>query len=303
MRLKTVKVCFFRTFMLVRFAGTGKIMEMQTPYFLSETELNHLKDWFSHYARSFYGPDPVIQQAMELKEKHSLRVCDEILRIGRQLGMSQNALRIAGAMALFHDLGRFEQFTRYRTFVDNKSGNHAQLSVKVLQQQNTLAALNEETRDLILTAISFHNRLNIPDDVNPVCMYFSRLLRDADKLDIFHVVTSYYDAGPGEKSSAIELDLPVSPVISDDILASLRDGRMISMQQLQSSNDFKLLQMAWIYDINFQPAFRIIQERDYLKKIRNALPASDKIDQIYDHIVSYLKKRSDCSEPPPIIPV
>lgn len=79
-----VKVCFFCAFMLVRFAGIGKIMVIQTPYFLSETELNHLKNWFAHHVRSFYGPDPVIQQAMELKEKHSLRVCGEILGIGWQ---------------------------------------------------------------------------------------------------------------------------------------------------------------------------------------------------------------------------
>lgn len=134
-------------------------------------------------------------------------------------------------------------------------------------------------------------------------MYFSRLLRDADKLDIFNVVTSYYGAGPGEKSNAIELDLPDSPVISDDILASLQNGKMIRMQQLKSLNDFKLLQMAWIYDINFQPAFQVIQERSYLKKIRDALPASARIDQIYDHLLSYLQQRSNYSDPYQVIPV
>ena len=289
--------------MFVRVAGKGKIMTIQTPYCLTETDLNHLKKWFSHYVRSFYCSDPVTQQAIELKEKHSLRVCREILNLGRQLGMSQNGLRIAEAMALFHDIGRFDQFTRYRTFVDKKSENHAQLGVDVLRRENTLAVLNEETRNVILKAISFHNRLSIPDGETPICMHFSKLLRDADKLDIFNLISNYYCAGPGEKSNAIELDLPDTPGISDDILASLLNGKMISMQQMQSLNDFKLLQMAWIYDINFQPAFLIIQERDYLKKIRDALPESDRIDHIYDHLLSYLKQRSDSSDPPQMIPV
>ncbi|PKN88064.1 MAG: HD family phosphohydrolase [Deltaproteobacteria bacterium HGW-Deltaproteobacteria-1] len=289
--------------MLVRIAGKGKIMAIQTPYCLTETDLNHLKKWFSHYVRSFYCADPVTQQAIVLKEEHSLRVCSEILNVGRQLGMSQNGLRIAEAMALFHDIGRFDQFTRYRTFVDRKSENHAQLGVEVLRRENTLAALNEETRNVIIKAISFHNRLSIPDGETQICMHFSRLLRDADKLDIFNLVSTYYCAGPGEKSNAIELDLPDTPGMSDEILTSLLNGKMISMQQMRSLNDFKLLQMAWIYDINFQPAFQIIQERDYLKKIRDALPESDRIDQIYDHLLSYLKQRSDCSDSPQIIPV
>ncbi|PKN96532.1 MAG: HD family phosphohydrolase [Chloroflexi bacterium HGW-Chloroflexi-5] len=289
--------------MFVRVAGKGKIMTIQTSYCLTETDLNHLKKWFSHYVRSFYCADPVTQQAIELKEKHSLRVCREILNLGRQLGMSQNGLRIAEAMALFHDIGRFDQFTRYRTFVDRKSENHAQLGVDVLRRENTLAVLNEETRNVILKAISFHNRLSIPDGETPICMHFSKLLRDADKLDIFNLVSNYYCAGPGEKSNAIELDLPDTPGISDEILTSLLNGKMISMQQMQSLNDFKLLQMAWIYDINFQPAFLIIQERDYLKKIRDALPESDRIDHIYDHLLSYLKQRSDSSDPPQMIPV
>lgn len=302
-RLTPVEICFSCSVMLIRFAGKGKVVETQTPYCLTETDLNHLKKWFAHYVRSFYCADPVTQQAIVLKEKHSLRVCSEILIIGRQLGMSQNGLRIAEAMALFHDIGRFDQFTRYRTFVDRKSENHAKLGVDVLRRENTLAALNEETRSLILQAISFHNRLSIPNGETPICMHFSRLLRDADKLDIFNLVSDYYCAGPGEKSNAIELDLPDTPGISDEILASLLNGKMISMQQMQSLNDFKLLQMAWIYDINFQPAFRVIQERDYLKKIRYALPESDRIDHIYNHLLSYLKQRSAYSEPPQMIPV
>ena len=289
--------------MLIRFPGEGKNVETQTLYCLRETDLNHLKKWFSHYVRSFYCADPVTQQAIELKEKHSLSVCSEILNVGRQLRMSQNSLRIAEAMALFHDIGRFDQFTRYRTFADRKSENHAQLGVEVLRREYTLAALNEETRNLILKAISFHNRLSIPDGETHICMHFSRLLRDADKLDIFNLVSSYYCADPGERSNAIELDLPDTPGMSDEILTSLLNGKMISMQQIQSCNDFKLFQMGWIYDINFQPAFQIIQERDYLKKIREALPQSDRIDHIYNHLLSYLKQRSASSSPPQMIPV
>jgi len=157
-------------------------MTSQNQYQVTESHLENLKQWFADYVKSFYSTDPVVQQTIQLKEKHSLRVCNEILNIGKKLILSGNDLRIAETMALFHDIGRFEQFTLYKTFVDKKSENHGELGVKVLQRKKTLADLNEDTQSLILKAISYHNRLSIPEDEIPVCIYFSKLLRDADKL-------------------------------------------------------------------------------------------------------------------------
>ena len=271
-------------------------MSSEKQYLLTEFDLNNLKHCFSRYVRLFYSSDPVIQRAIVLKEDHSLRVCKEILNIGRKLDLSHNNLRLAEAMALFHDIGRFEQFTRYQTFVDKKSENHGELGIKVLRQEKILAVLDEETRELILKAVLYHNRLNVPEEESPVCIYFSKLLRDADKLDIFNLVTTYYYATPEERSAAIELDLPDTPTVSDEIMTSLRDGKMIGMQQIQSLNDFKLLQMAWIYDINYQPTFQMIQERNYLQKIRDTLPASDGIDQIYNRLLRHLRKCSELSQ-------
>jgi len=269
-------------------------MESQCHYQITQADLYNLKQSFSRYGRFFYSSDPLIQQAIVLKEDHSWRVCKEILNIGRELNLGHNDLRLAEVMALFHDIGRFEQFTRYRTFVDRKSENHGELGVKVLREEKILAALDEETRELILKTISYHNRLNVPEDESPVCLYFSKLLRDADKLDIFDLLSTYYYINSEERSSAVELDLPDTPTVSDEIMTRLCDGKMIAIQQLRSLNDFKLLQMAWIYDINFQPTFQMIQERDYLQKIRNTLPASDEIDQIYYRLLCHLKK---CAEP------
>jgi putative nucleotidyltransferase with HDIG domain len=271
-------------------------MASQNQYKVTESDLNNLKQWFFRYVQSFYSPDPVVQQNIVLKEKHSLRVCDEIMNIGKQLDLSQNNLRLAEVMALFHDIGRFEQFTRYKTFADKKSENHGELGVKVLQQEKTLTALDQETRELILKVISYHNRLKVPEDECPSCIYFSKLLRDADKLDIFNLVSTYYYLSDSERSTAVELDLPDTPTVSDEVVNSVRDGKMIGMQQLQSLNDFKLLQMAWIYDINYQPTFQMIQKRGYLKKIRDTLPASKKIDQIYYRILHHLNKCSEFSD-------
>ena len=272
-------------------------MASQNQYQITESDLNNLRQWFSRYVKSFYSFDPIIQQALVLKENHSLRVCDEIINIGKHLDLNHNSLRLAEAMALFHDIGRFEQYTLYLTFVDKKSENHGELGVKVLKDKKALAALDEDTQELILKAISYHNRLSVPEDESHICIYFSKLLRDADKLDIFNLVSTYYYINHAERSAAVELDLPDSPEVSAEILDSLQEGKMIRIQQLRSLNDFKLLQMAWIYDINFQPTFQMIHERDYLKMIRETLPASERIDQIYFSLLSHLKRNSKFSAP------
>ena len=264
-------------------------MTLQKEHQVTESDLSNLKQWFSGYVHSFYCADPIVQEALLLKEKHSLNVCNEIMNIGRGLDMTPDNMRLAEVMALFHDIGRFEQVTRYKTFVDGKSENHAVLGVEILKQEKTLTALDGYTQELILKAISYHNRLSVPENENDICLYFSRLLRDADKLDIFNLVSTYY-VSDAYRSTAVELDLPDTPTVSDKVISSICEGKMISMQHLQSLNDFKLLQMSWVHDINYQPTFQMIFERDYLKKIRNTLPATEEIDHIYSKLISHLKE-------------
>lgn len=58
----------------------------------------------------------------------------------------------------------------------------------------------------------------------------------------------------------------------------------------ETPNDFKLLQMAWIYDINFPLTFQLIQHRAYLQKIGDSLPPSEKVQKIYSTVKPYLDK-------------
>lgn len=145
--------------------------------------------------------------------------------------------------------------------------------------------------------MAYHNRIIIPEDESPACLYFSKLIRDADKLDILNLFADHYYAPPHEKSSVVELDLPDTPAVSDDVITCLHEGKMIKTRQLQSLNDFKLLQMAWIYDINFRPTFQMIQERGYLEKIKNTLPASEKIDEIYRRLLHHLNNCCETDAP------
>ena len=44
--------------------------------------IEEYRDWFDTYVRSFRSEDREFQQNIKMKEKHTLRVCDEILALG-----------------------------------------------------------------------------------------------------------------------------------------------------------------------------------------------------------------------------
>ncbi len=266
-------------------------MNFQDIHRLSREILNELQCWFPQYVQSFCLSDPALRQLIKLKEDHTLRVCKQILDIGRKLALSENDLRIAEVIALFHDIGRFEQIAHYQTFVDGKSEDHANLSVKVLQRENALVALDEKTKQLIMRAISNHNRLSIPENESPDCLFYSRLLRDADKLDILELFSTCFYVACEERSSIVQMDLPDLPGASQNVLDELEQGNKVSTRQLKCINDYKLFQMGWVYDINFQPTFQIIHGKGYLRMIRDALPVSEKIDKAYERLISYVEGR------------
>lgn len=255
-----------------------------------EINLSYLFSWFENYVNKFKSTDKNYNQNINLKKEHTYRVCSEIARLGKSLNLNKEDLNLAKTIALLHDVGRFEQYDRYHTFADAKSEDHAQLGVKIIRQKNVLQDLNPSTRDLILCTISYHNRPALPENETDKCLFLTKLLRDADKLDILYVVTDYYQNGSESPNESLELELPDNPQISDEVYNDLILGRTVNAQHIQTLNDFKLLQMAWIYDVNFPLTFQLIRKRRYLKKIRDALPHSEEIQKVYSTVKSYLDK-------------
>ncbi len=64
---------------------------------------------------------------------------------------------------------------------------------------------------------------------------------------------------------------------------------IVNIAHVTNLNDFKLLQAGWIFDINFQPTLDRIKKHRYIELIREVLPESKEIDEIFDLINSVLK--------------
>ncbi|MDY6836955.1 MAG: HD domain-containing protein [Thermodesulfobacteriota bacterium] len=262
---------------------------MGTRLIMDGLDIVALRKWFSEYVQTFRAGDREQTRNIDLKDEHTRRVCAAILDIGKSLSLGAESLCLAEVMALFHDVGRFEQYARYRTFSDKDSEDHAMLGMRILHKYSVLKDVDRPTRNLILRVISYHNRLGLPKRETEECLFFTKLLRDADKVDIWRVVTEHYGQKEEEQNGAIDLGLPHRPEISDEVCEDLLAGRIVRLESLRTVNDFKVLQMAWVYDVNFPRTFQIILERGYLEMIRDALPACEKVSRVYSTVRSYVE--------------
>ncbi len=258
---------------------------------IKQETLDNIKSWFENYLKNYQSSDPYYQQNIDLKKDHTFRVCQEILNLAQSLSLGKKDLRLAETIALLHDIGRFEQYNRYATFSDTESEDHAQLGIKIIRQNHVLKKVDKPTSELILRTIAYHNRAVLPKKETERCLFFAKLLRDADKLDILYVVTNYYHRENKSQNKSLELDLPNIPKISHEVYNDIMSGRSVRTSHINTLNDFKILQMAWIYDINFPRTFQLIRQRSYLEKIKDVLPQSDKTQRIYSTLKSYLDKK------------
>lgn len=88
----------------------------------------------------------------------------------------------------------------------------------------------------------------------------------------------------------------VRPEISDEVANAVIAGRLCELKDLKTHTDFKVLQMSWVYDLNFPRTFQLVDERRYLEKIASALPRSEKAESIYSSVRSFLDSRGGQGE-------
>lgn len=240
---------------------------------MRQEELNRLCNWFEEFVQPYLDTDPEGFGNINLKIVHTRKVCEVMALLCAGEGLSPEETRIAQSIALLHDVGRFPQFKRWRTFRDSESDNHARLAIDVIRAENLLAGIEPAERLLIEEAVRFHNLLELPKKYRSPTALFIRLIRDADKLDIWRVFVELQSKPPQERASAANLGFADDPDrVSGTCLKNLADGSIIRLDSVQTVNDFKLLQISWVYDLNFATSRRILLERGHIQALASTLP-------------------------------
>jgi hypothetical protein len=256
---------------------------------MEQTHLDALYSWFDRYVEPFLDTDEEGARNIQLKIEHTRKVCEAMAELSAGERLSENEGRIAAATALLHDVGRFPQYRRWRTFRDSDSDNHARLALEVIREQHILTGLDPAELILIEEAIRFHNLLEPPAQVKSSTRRFINLIRDADKLDIWRVFVELLAQPPEERASAATLGLPDLPATaSPACVAALASGSIVRLDTAECFNDFKLLQISWVYDLTCATARRMLRERGYIETLAASLPQSPEIKDAVSKAVASL---------------
>ena len=251
--------------------------------------MTKFKLWFDRFVGGFYCDDEFVNANIKLKEDHSRRVCSEMLYLADELRIDENQRLPAETIGLFHDVGRFPQFARYRTYSDPRSVNHSALAIEVLKEEKILLPLAAEEREAIETAILYHGAKVLPAGLAGETMLLCKMIRDADKLDIYDVIIkSLIQQRDEPEKFKLEIEFPDVPGYTQEVFDAVMTGELVDYKRLKCFNDMKLCVLGWVYDINFVATFKRIRQRRNLEAIFGFLPDSEETRKVREKIFAYV---------------
>lgn len=237
------------------------------------SELSPYLEWFVQYVERFTQQDSSEQQYIVLKRDHTLRVLDNATQIAATLSLDSDVLKAVLLGALFHDVGRFEQYKIYKTYSDRNSVNHGLLGCRILRYENVLAGESKEMQQAVRAVVALHNKFSLPEALPTHIRIATEIVRDSDKLDIFPVLVSNF-THDGSKSDVVTLGLKDgAELYTPQILHNVLHGESVRYADMQYVNDFKLLLSSWVFGLEYRTAMQLMHERGIMEQLLETLPA------------------------------
>ena len=223
------------------------------------------------------------EKQIRYKYLHSYEVEKLMKKLAKALKLSEEETKLAELIGLLHDIGRFEQVKKYGSCSDSKTGvDHADESCVYLFDKGHIRDFIEDDKydDILKDAIKYHNKLEIDKSIKGKNLFFAKMIRDMDKVDIYRVLYTEYKG----KFNKNEITKKVS-----DIFYS---HKTMDIHILNSKTDEILSIIAFIYDINFKESFKILKESNYLEKYFQTIEvdkdSKDTFDKVKQEIKDYL---------------
>jgi hypothetical protein len=220
---------------------------------------------------------------MQLKLVHTSHVVANAEAIALGERFDPLASLVCKAAALLHDTGRYEQLLKFNTFRDADSINHAKLSHDIVIEKGWVDSIPE--RDAILKAVIVHNMQEIPEDiVDPLTLQVSKVVRDADKIDIFRVLENEIENSDWKNNCKAFWNLPVFADPSEDVIENVRRGTSVPYNEIKTLSDFILVQVGWIKSgLYFATSCKIATERnhmEYRRRFLHQITSSPVVDEL-----------------------
>ena len=246
------------------------------------------KQIFKEYVKN-YNPE---DEKIKIKIAHIERVSQISKRLAENLKLNQEDIELAELIGLLHDIGRFEQVKRYHTFVDKDSINHGEYGVKILFENGLIREFikDDQYDRIIKLAILNHNKADIEKGLTKRENLHAKIIRDADKTDIFSVLIT------GDKEAIWEKADLSNDIISDQIYREFMEDKRIDYKKRETSADILVSHFAYVYDFSFKEALEVIKQNNYLDKLYNRFIFNDeetmkRYNEIYKTAKQYIEEK------------
>ena len=217
---------------------------------------------------------------------HSLKSMDLARIIASNFKIfNEEELVIIELIALFHDIGNFEQ--KNYNYLDNQEEDSTMKSIHVLFDEGLLRKITPETKydTLIKLGIFCHNKDSLPKNLDEKTACICNIMKDVYKLEEIRMVINYpyIDNRIHEYPSAMAYN-------------EFKLFKKVDEKVSENNADKILVVLSNIFDMNYKSSYAQILEKEYITKIVNSLIYDDKkiekfFKQIETVLNSYIKKK------------
>ena len=235
---------------------------------MNEKEYLKLEEEFNKYTSNYDLKDKNIL----LKYKHSFNVANFMEELANNLYLDKEDVYLSKAIGLLHDIGRFEQLKLFNSY-DDSLYDHATFACDYLFKDGHIRDFikSDKNDNIIREAIYNHNRYAIDKKLKGRELYFSKMIRDMDKLDIFFQIGYEFNPSFEERPSDRCLDL-------------FYGGKTLKPKDRKNKSDSVLEVLAFLNDINFKETFDMIIETDNLGFYLSSVEVSKDQEELFNEI-------------------
>lgn len=248
------------------------------------------KKEFAEYVK----PYDISNGKIALRVEHIYRTVEVAKKIAEDLELSEEQILLAELIALLHDIGRFEQIRIYDTFSDKDSIDHADFGVKLLFEDKMIRKFITETKydDIIFKAIKNHNKLKIEEGLNTEELLQAKIIRDADKTDIFAVFVQDIQSGNNVLYNYNEVS---KQLITPKVMEEFKKHKQTNRTHFTNEIDSYINIISFVFDYNYITGLKIIQENKYIERVMEPIciceETIEQMNEIINIANTYIKQR------------
>ena len=217
---------------------------------------------------------------------HSLKSMDLARILASSLNIfTDEEIVIIELMALFHDIGNFEQ--KNYNYLDNPEEDSTMGSIRILFDEGLLRKITNETKydTLIKLGIFCHNKDALPKNIDEKTTYVCNIMKDVHKLEELRMLIHYP-----------YIDNRINDFPSTLVYNDFKLFRKVNTKMSDNNADNILIVLSNIFNLNYKNSYVQILEKEFVTKIVDSLIYEDKkiekfFKQIEAVLTSYLKKK------------